>query len=60
MQLLHGHFGHKTVLFITHRLVNLEQMDAIALIEQGQLVEYGHHHTLLAQHGRYHKLTQKL
>lgn len=60
MQLLQQHCREKTVLFITHRLVNLEQMDAIALIEQGQLVEYGHHHTLLAQQGRYHQLTQTL
>ncbi|ENM5841517.1 cysteine/glutathione ABC transporter ATP-binding protein/permease CydC [Vibrio mimicus] len=60
MQLLHSHFAHKTVLFITHRLINLEQMDAIALIEHGKLVEFGHHHTLLAQQGRYHQLTQTL
>ncbi|TXY12581.1 heme ABC transporter ATP-binding protein/permease CydC [Vibrio mimicus] len=60
MQLLHSHFANKTVLFITHRLINLEQMDAIALIEHGKLVEFGHHHTLLAQQGRYHQLTQTL
>ncbi|WP_154172059.1 heme ABC transporter ATP-binding protein/permease CydC [Vibrio metoecus] len=60
MQLLHSHFANKTVLFITHRLINLEQMDAIALIEHGQLVEFGHHHALLAQQGRYHQLTQTL
>ncbi|ENM5732599.1 cysteine/glutathione ABC transporter ATP-binding protein/permease CydC [Vibrio mimicus] len=60
MQLLHSHFANKTVLFITHRLINLEQMDAIALIEHGKLVEFGHHYTLLAQQGRYHQLTQTL
>ncbi|ENM5916029.1 cysteine/glutathione ABC transporter ATP-binding protein/permease CydC [Vibrio mimicus] len=60
MQLLHSHFANKTVLFITHRLINLEQMDAIALIEHGKLVEFGHHHALLAQQGRYHQLTQTL
>lgn len=60
MQLLHSHFTNKTVLFITHRLINLEQMDAIALIEHGKLVEFGHHHALLAQQGRYHQLTQTL
>ncbi|MGL4828952.1 MAG: ATP-binding cassette domain-containing protein, partial [Vibrio sp.] len=60
MQLLHSHFANKTVLFITHRLINLEQMDAIALIEHGKLLEFGHHHALLAQQGRYHQLTQTL
>ncbi|TXZ77005.1 cysteine/glutathione ABC transporter ATP-binding protein/permease CydC [Vibrio mimicus] len=60
MQLLHSHFANKTVLFITHRLINLEQMDAITLIEHGKLVEFGHHHALLAQQGRYHQLTQTL
>ncbi|MGL4379715.1 MAG: heme ABC transporter ATP-binding protein/permease CydC [Vibrio sp.] len=60
MQLLQAHFAEKTVLLITHRLVNLERMDAIALIEHGQLVEYGHHHDLLAKQGRYHQLTQTL
>ncbi|WKY92234.1 heme ABC transporter ATP-binding protein/permease CydC [Vibrio metoecus] len=60
MQLLHSHFANKTVLFITHRLINLEQMDAIALIEHGKLVEFGHHHALLAKQGRYHQLTQTL
>lgn len=60
MQLLHSHFANKTVLFITHRLINLEQMDAIALIEHGKLVEFGHHHAQLAQQGRYHQLTQTL
>ncbi|MEH0370609.1 heme ABC transporter ATP-binding protein/permease CydC [Vibrio mimicus] len=60
MRLLQSHFANKTVLFITHRLINLEQMDAIALIEHGKLVEFGHHHALLAQQGRYHQLTQTL
>ncbi|ENM5777050.1 cysteine/glutathione ABC transporter ATP-binding protein/permease CydC [Vibrio mimicus] len=60
MRLLHSHFANKTVLFITHRLINLEEMDAIALIEHGKLVEFGHHHALLAQQGRYHQLTQTL
>ncbi|MEI8671198.1 cysteine/glutathione ABC transporter ATP-binding protein/permease CydC [Vibrio sp. SA48] len=54
------HFANKTVIFITHRLVELESMDAICLIEQGEIVEYGSHQALLAQQGRYYQLNQSL
>ncbi|NVD06865.1 cysteine/glutathione ABC transporter ATP-binding protein/permease CydC [Vibrio sp. JPW-9-11-11] len=54
------HFTGKTVIFITHRLVNLDKMDTICLIEQGQVVEHGSHQTLLDKQGRYFQLTQTL
>ena len=54
------YFANKTVIFITHRLVELESMDAICLIEQGEIVEYGRHQALLAQQGRYYQLNQSL
>ena len=60
MQLFEEHFAGKTVLFITHRLVNLDKMDTICLIEQGQIVEQGSHQDLIAQGGRYHQLNQTL
>ncbi|MFB9217041.1 heme ABC transporter ATP-binding protein/permease CydC [Vibrio sinaloensis] len=60
MQLFEQHFAGKTVLFITHRLVNLDKMDTICLIEQGEIVEQGSHQDLLAQGGRYHQLNQTL
>ncbi|SHF06635.1 cysteine/glutathione ABC transporter ATP-binding protein/permease CydC [Vibrio gazogenes] len=60
MDLLRTHYAHKTVIFITHRLIELERMDAICLIEQGQIVEYGSHEALIAQQGRYHALNQTL
>lgn len=60
MQLFEQHFAGKTVLFITHRLVNLDKMDIICLIEQGEIVEQGSHQDLLAQGGRYHQLNQTL
>lgn len=60
MALFNEHFAAKTVLFITHRLVDMEKMDAICLIEQGEIVEYGAHQTLLEQQGRYYQLTQTL
>ncbi|QTG88182.1 cysteine/glutathione ABC transporter ATP-binding protein/permease CydC [Vibrio furnissii] len=60
MALFHSHFENKTVIFITHRLVELETMDAVCLIEQGEIVEHGSHQALLAQQGRYFQLNQTL
>lgn len=60
IQLFESHFAGKTVLFITHRLVNLDKMDSICLIEQGEIVEHGSHNELIAKQGRYFALTQTL
>ncbi|WP_394144220.1 heme ABC transporter ATP-binding protein/permease CydC [Vibrio atypicus] len=60
MQLFEEHFESKTVLFITHRLVNLDKMDSICLIEQGEIVEHGSHQELISQRGRYYELNQTL
>ncbi|WP_203345183.1 heme ABC transporter ATP-binding protein/permease CydC [Vibrio fluvialis] len=60
MALFKSHFESKTVIFITHRLVELETMDAVCLIEQGEIVEHGSHQALLAQQGRYFQLNQTL
>ncbi|WP_413111298.1 heme ABC transporter ATP-binding protein/permease CydC [Thaumasiovibrio sp. DFM-14] len=48
----------KTVLFITHRLVGLPQMDTICLMEAGQIVEHGSHQSLLATSARYQQICQ--
>ncbi|MGF1694580.1 cysteine/glutathione ABC transporter ATP-binding protein/permease CydC [Vibrio lamellibrachiae] len=60
MALFESHFVNKTVLFVTHRLVNLHKMDKVCLIEQGEIVEMGSHEELLGQKGRYFQLTQTL
>ncbi len=60
MQLFEQQFAHKTVVFITHRLVNLDKMDSICLIEQGQIVEHGTHQQLLDVQGRYYQLNHTL
>ncbi|WP_375753817.1 cysteine/glutathione ABC transporter ATP-binding protein/permease CydC [Vibrio sp. HN007] len=60
MVLFEEHFENKTVLFITHRLVNLEKMDDICLIENGKIIEHGNHYDLLADKGRYFQLSQTL
>jgi ABC-type transport system involved in cytochrome bd biosynthesis fused ATPase/permease subunit len=43
----------RTTLLITHRLVGLEQVDEILVIEQGRIVERGTHAQLTASAGRY-------
>jgi len=60
MALLMTHFETKTVIFVTHRLVNLDQMDSICLLEQGEIVEWGHHDKLIKKQGRYYQLNQSL
>ena len=60
MQLFDEHFEGKTVVFITHRLVNLDKMDSICLLEQGEVVEHGSHNDLLSQKGRYYELNQTI
>tara|TARA_B100001057_G_scaffold472937_1_gene536793 strand:- start:645 stop:2366 length:1722 start_codon:yes stop_codon:yes gene_type:complete len=60
MALFEEHFEGKTVIFITHRLIGLEAMDSIVLIEQGEIVEHGSHETLLNEQGRYFQLRQAI
>jgi ATP-binding cassette subfamily C protein CydC len=43
----------RTVLWITHRLVNLQQMDGIILLDRGQVADSGTHAELLARNPRY-------
>ncbi|MEZ8616941.1 heme ABC transporter ATP-binding protein/permease CydC [Vibrio splendidus] len=60
MALFEKHFEGKTVIFITHRLIGLEAMDSIVLIEQGEIVENGSHEKLLNEAGRYFQLRQAI
>jgi ATP-binding cassette subfamily C protein CydCD len=46
----------KTSLLITHRLVGLENVDAIIVIDNGQIVERGTHGELVRQKGLYRRL----
>jgi ATP-binding cassette subfamily C protein CydC len=51
---------NKTVLFITHRLVGLDSMDQICLMDEGEIIERGQHQQLLAQNGRYAELCHRI
>ena len=46
----------KTSLLITHRLVGLENVDRILVMENGQVVEFGTHEELLKHPGLYRRL----
>ncbi len=59
MSVLNDHIKDKTVVFITHRLVNLENMNHICLMDHGEITEQGTHESLLALNGAYHQLWQR-
>lgn len=46
----------KTVLMIAHRLSTIRNADRIAVVEGGEIIEFGNHKELLAQKGRYYEL----
>ena len=56
LETLFGVMKNKTTLLITHRLVGLDRMDEILVMDNGQIVERGIHLDLLAQDGLYRRL----
>jgi ATP-binding cassette subfamily C protein CydC len=50
----------KTVLIITHRLVAMESMDGIILMERGRVIAQGTHDTLLRTSSRYRSLHARI
>ena len=46
----------RTFLLITHRLLGLENMDEILVMDKGRIVEHGRHAELMSQAGLYRRL----
>jgi ATP-binding cassette subfamily C protein CydC len=58
LQGLFAGLGDRSLLYISHRLVGMEQMDEILVMSAGRIVERGNHAALLAQHGRYWQMLE--
>lgn len=50
----------KTVLMVTHRLRGLNAFDCIIVMDNGHIIEQGHHAELMASGGRYYQFRQRL
>ncbi|GAA3434171.1 peptidase domain-containing ABC transporter [Kutzneria kofuensis] len=48
-----------TLVVIAHRLTAVEEADQIVVLDQGRVVQRGHHRDLVAQDGPYRSLTQR-
>jgi ABC-type multidrug transport system fused ATPase/permease subunit len=59
MQSLSKLMAQRTTLLITHRLVGLEQMDTILVLEHGRVVEQGRHEDLLRLGRRYQHMSEQ-
>ncbi len=51
-------FKERGVLWITHRLIEMNQMDEIIVLQNGRIIERGNHHRLLTAGGVYAGLWQ--
>ncbi len=49
----------RTAVVIAHRLSTVRNADRIAVLDQGQLVEFGDHESLLAERGLYARLCER-
>ncbi|PKO09234.1 MAG: thiol reductant ABC exporter subunit CydC [Chloroflexi bacterium HGW-Chloroflexi-2] len=58
-QLIQEKFSEKTVIFVTHRFINMDYFDNILVFHQGKIVQRGKHKDLLVQTGKYTELFNK-
>ncbi len=58
MQNLNDFFQNRTVVVVAHRLSTVKNADQIVVLEQGEIVEIGSHHDLVAKKGNYYTLVK--
>lgn len=58
LALEHAKIGRTTIV-IAHRLSTIESADLIAVMDQGEIVESGTHHELIARRGHYARLYEQ-
>jgi ATP-binding cassette, subfamily B, bacterial len=58
MNNLNHFFKDKTVVIIAHRLSTVKNADQIIVLEDGRIIEQGHHQYLTAQKGVYYELVK--
>ncbi len=51
---------HRSLIFITHRLVGLHRMDEILVMSQGRIMERGSHADLLSKNGLYRAMWETM
>ena len=56
LKTLMQHTQSKTVIYITHRYNNLDTMDNIFVLSNGQIIEQGDHRSLIYKNGLYAKM----
>jgi len=60
LQAIIAHTRGRSLLLITHRLVAMDAMDEILVLQDGRIIERGRHADLLALGGLYRRLWEKL
>ncbi len=55
-QLIREKFRDKTIIFVTHRYINMEIFNHIYVLEEGKVIQNGNHKALLKQNGKYAEL----
>jgi ATP-binding cassette, subfamily B, bacterial len=58
LQNLNEFFEGRTVIVVAHRLSTVKNADNIVVLHQGEIVEQGTHHQLVAAHGYYYNLVK--
>ncbi len=51
---------NRTMIIITHRLLNFQHLDQIALMEKGRIAAFGSHKDLLKEDSRYRRIVSKM